>query len=167
MAGQQNTIGFDDDAGNGFGGGLHQVEIDFQGSATQLNDFTISYDAWQPVGNVTLPFQAIPNTGLDPNYGLKTSSTDPDGVTTTTSYSNAAIGPEYGLPAATTVGSGSSTPLTTTMTYEAPGAGSFLRRLSSALPGGATTTLGYYTGDRRPGGRGVRRVGQYPAGRHA
>jgi RHS repeat-associated protein len=150
VAGQQNTTGFSaGDSGLGYGYGPHQIEVDFQGSATQLNDFTISYEAWwSDTSNFTTT--PIPASGLDPNYGLRTSTTDPDGKTTTTSFSNATIGPEYGLPTVTTVGAGSSTPLTTTLTYEAPGPGSYLRKTSSTLPAGNATTYSYYTGTGGP-----------------
>jgi RHS repeat-associated protein len=138
-----------DDGGMGFSAGQHSIEVDFQGSASQLNEFSVNFVGIADNGAETPP-QVIPNSMLGPAYFLKTSTTDPDGVRTTTSYSNAAIGPEFGLPTATTVGAGSSTPLTTTMTYEAPGAGSFLRRTSSALPSGSTTAYAYYAGTGGP-----------------
>jgi RHS repeat-associated protein len=145
--GQQNWTSTSD--GLGFTAGPHAIEVDFQGSATQLNEFSLIYDAWTTGGNTTTP-GIVPGSMLDPGYNLKTSSTDPDGITTTTAYSNSTVGPEYGLPTSTIVGVGSSTPLTTTTTYEAPGTGSFLRKTSNTLPGGATTSYSYYTGTGGP-----------------
>jgi RHS repeat-associated protein len=148
-AGQQNTVQVGADSGPAFAAGLHQIEVSFQGSATQLNDFQIIYSYYNAAtGNY--PSQLIPDTVLDPNYGLQTSTTDPDGIRTTTTYSNSAIGPEYGLPTSVTVGAGSSTPLTTTTAYETPGAGSYLRATSKTLPAGNTTSYSYYTGTADP-----------------
>ena len=130
--------------------GPHSIEVDFQGTTAQLSEFSVQYnyqiDQWGDFSSYTL----IPDSMLDPAYGLKTSTADPDGNTTTTSYSNSTIGPEYGLPTATTAGAGSSTPLTTTTTYEAPGAGSYLRKLSSTLPAGNATAYTYYAGTDGP-----------------
>jgi RHS repeat-associated protein len=142
--GQLNTASSSEDLG-GFTAGPHSIEVDFQGSATQLNEFDLRYVL---VNDITV--QDVPASMLDPAYFLKTSTTDPDGKTTTTSYSDSSIGPEYGLPTSTTVGAGSSAQLTTTTSYEAPGTGSFLRKTSTTLPAGNTTTYAYYTGTDGP-----------------
>src|SRR5262249_41280958 len=94
---------------------VHRIEIDYTGSQTQQNRFTVSYIP--PGSNVGVN---LSNSLLDPNYGLATTSTDPDGKSTTTSYSNASIGPEFGLPTATTAGSGTPDASTTTTVYEPP-----------------------------------------------
>jgi RHS repeat-associated protein len=129
-----------------YGAGQHTIEVDFQGSASQLNELDLKM--WPDDASGT--GGQIPLSDLDPGYNLKTSTTDPDGITTTTSYSNATIGPEYGLPTSTTVGAGSSSPLTTTTAYESPGIGGYLRKTGNTLPDGGTTTYAYYTGTGGP-----------------
>jgi len=139
------------DGGVGFGAGQHTIEVDYQGSATELNEFSLIFDAWTSSGGATTtPPEIVPASMLDPAYNLKTSTTDADGITTTTSYTNSTLGAQYGLPTSITVGAGSSTALTTTTTYETPGAGSYLRKTSSTLPAGNTTTYAYYTGTGGP-----------------
>ena len=119
----------------------------------------------------TSKWKPILNTSLDPNYGLLTTSTDPDGDVTVTSYSDNGtggdgIGPEFSLPTAVTQypngTSSPSTALTNTTTYETPGSG-FLRKIATTLPAGdptpgspadgATadkTTYSYYGGTSGP-----------------
>lgn len=130
--------------------GPHTIEVDFQGTTAELSEFSVQYnfaiDKWEDFNT----YSVIPNSMLDPGYNLSTSTTDPDGDTTTISYSNSNIGPEYGLPTATTVGAGSSTPLTTTTTYQAPGPGSYLQKTSTTLPAGNTTSFQNYTGTAGP-----------------
>jgi RHS repeat-associated protein len=91
------------------------------------------------------------NSNFDPNYGLATSTTDPDGKTTSTSYTQGTagtpgyIGPEYGLATATTADPGELA-LTTTTGYETPGPGNYLRVVSKTLPAGNQTTYVNYCG---------------------
>jgi RHS repeat-associated protein len=127
-----------------FAAGVHAIQVDFQGSATQLNEFAVSLTPAPGTGGV------ISNSILDPGYHLQTSTTDADGVVTTTSYSDANLGPQYGLATATTVGAGTSTALTTSTTYEPPGASTYLRKTGRTLPAGNTTTYAYYTGTDGP-----------------
>lgn len=80
-----------------------------------------------------------------PAYNLKTSETAYDSqlgnVTTKTNYSK----PEYGLVDSTQLDPTGAN-LTTTSTYETPGAaGSFLRQTSKTLPGGGTTHYQHYS----------------------
>ncbi|MGH2773498.1 MAG: PA14 domain-containing protein, partial [Actinomycetota bacterium] len=86
----------------------------------------------------------IPGSALVPSYGLVTSSTDPDGKTTSTEYSDvtAGIGPELGLATAT-VADPSGLALRTSTGFEAPGTG-FLRRTNKTLPAGNSTAYQYY-----------------------
>ncbi|HET6954866.1 MAG TPA: PA14 domain-containing protein, partial [Acidimicrobiales bacterium] len=92
-------------------------------------------------------------TGLTAAYGSATSTVDPDGKVTQTSYVDAAngIGPQYGL-ATRTVVDPAGLALTNTTTYETPGAtNSYLRPTAATLPAEATgestrTTKDYYGG---------------------
>ncbi|MBO0879566.1 MAG: hypothetical protein J2P17_04190 [Mycobacterium sp.] len=143
------TIEISTDGGIGRAPGVHPIELDFQGSATQLNEFAIIYTV-RDEHEQQIESGVVPNSILDPGYGLKTSTTDPDGHTTTTSYAAANLGPQYGLPTAITVGAGTSAALTTTTAYEAPSPSSYLRKTSSTLPAGNATTYTYYTGTAGP-----------------
>jgi RHS repeat-associated protein len=126
--------------------GPHTIEVDFQGTTAQLSEFSVQFnyaiDKYEDFNN----YAVIPDSMLGPAYDLKTSTTDADGDVTATSYSNATIGPEYDLPTTVTTGAGSSTPLTTTTTYQPPGAGSYLQKTSTMLPAGNTTNFESYTG---------------------
>ena len=121
-------------------------------SPANPNGFSVTYEA--PGGNQLV---SVPNSVLDPNYGLLTTQTDPDGNVTATTYtqpvgceSSCDIGPQYGLKTSTTKtpGGGLSAPTTTT-TYETPGSG-YLRPTSSQLPAGDATTDNYYGGTAGP-----------------
>jgi RHS repeat-associated protein len=149
VPGQEQFLGETDDEAHGLAGGVHHIEVDFEGSATQLNDFAIEYEFWSDPGFPGAS-RVIPDSVLDPGYGLLTSTTDADGHVTTTAYTAANLGPEFGLPTAKTLGAGTSTALTTTSGYETPGPGSFLRKTSSTLPAGNATTYTYYTGTGGP-----------------
>ncbi|MFD0520949.1 RHS repeat-associated core domain-containing protein [Paractinoplanes durhamensis] len=120
--------------GTELAGGLHAVQVDFQGSATQLNEFA-----------VTMAGAVVANAVLDPGYRLETSTTDPDGVVTTTGYSDGTAGPQYGLATSITVGG-----LTTTTAYEPLGTSTYLRKISRTLPAGNATTYAYYSGTEGP-----------------
>jgi RHS repeat-associated protein len=91
------------------------------------------------------------NGSYDPDYGLVTSTTDPDGKTTTTAYTQGTPGtagyidPAYGL-ATTTTQDPAGLALTTTTGYEPPGPGSYLRVVSKTLPAGNQTTYVNYCG---------------------
>jgi RHS repeat-associated protein len=127
-----------------FNAGVHAIQVDFQGSATQLNEFAVALLTSSGGGGV------ISDSVLDPGYQLQTSTTDPDGVETTTSYSDGTVGPQYELATSSTVGAGSSTALTTSTTYEAPSASTYLRKTSRTLAAGNATTYTYYTGTQGP-----------------
>jgi RHS repeat-associated protein len=88
---------------------------------------------------------AFPGANLGPRYGLNTSTTAYDATlgnaATNTNYGS---NPELGLAQSSSTDP-SSINLTTSNTYETQGAtGSFLRQLTKALPGGATTNYTYY-----------------------
>ncbi|MGI5185565.1 RHS repeat-associated core domain-containing protein [Dactylosporangium sp. CA-152071] len=141
VAGQTRTTSTN---GVQFSAGVHTIQVDFQGSATQLNDFAVMLTPAPGTGGVIL------NSILGPGYRLRTGSTDPDGVVTTTSYTDSTVGPQYGLVTATTVGAGTGAALTTATSYEAPGTTTYLRKLSHTLPAGNATTYTYYTGTAGP-----------------
>jgi RHS repeat-associated protein len=103
---------------------------------------------WKPPAG---SFVIVPGSALNPNYGLLTSTTDPDSKVTATEYSDAAsgIGPHYALTTAT-VADPAGLNLRTTTTYETPGAGSYLRRVARTLPAGNTTTTVNYAGTEGP-----------------
>ena len=123
--------------------GNHSIEVDFQGNSTKDSTYFV---AWSPNGgNVVVPLGL---NLLSPAYGLKTSTVDPDGHATSTIYSSASLGAQYELPAMTTVDP-SGLKLVSSATYEAPGTG-YLRKLSTTLPGGNTTTYQYYGGTDGP-----------------
>lgn len=119
--------------------GAHTIELDIQGSTTTTTSYTLA------AGVSGGSSAAIPLSQLDPSYRLKTTSTDADGLTTTTSYTAGNLGAQYGLPTATTAGAGSPAATTTSTTYETPGSG-WLRKLSTTLPAGNTTNYQYYGG---------------------
>ena len=149
------TVDISPGGDNGFGFipyTTHTIQIDFQGSATQLNELAIVWggDSNSPPWTTTIPPGILPNSVLSPAYGLKTSITDPGGVTTTTSYSDATVGPQYGLVTAVTVGAGGSTPLTSHTAYEPPSSSTYLRKISRTLPAGNANTYTYYGGTAGP-----------------
>lgn len=96
--------------------------------------------ALKPAVTATTPFAL---SSSSPGYGLKTSSTDPDGKTTATTYTAAGLGAQYQLPVSQTVGAGTPTALTTTTGYETPGTG-YLRKTSRTLPAGNSSSYGYW-----------------------
>jgi RHS repeat-associated protein len=120
--------------------GTHQLQLDYRGSSTSLNGLYI-----------------YPTSGLSvgPDYGLETTTIDPDGKVTTTSYTDPAhgIGPEYGLSTSTTQDPGGLN-LTSTTTYETPSTDTWLRPLAKSLPAGGTTTDNHYCGNSMTCGSG-------------
>lgn len=128
--------------------GMNDIEVDFYGADPQTasNSFSVY---WKPKGSKTEV--AIPNDVLDPNYGLLTSTTDPDGGVTTTSYSDSAdgIGPQFGLATSTTQDPGGLN-LTTSTAYEPPGPSSFLQATTTTSPAGDVTSYSYYGGTQAP-----------------
>jgi RHS repeat-associated protein len=88
---------------------------------------------------------------FDPNYGLVTQTTDPDGKINQTLYSDATagIGPQLGLATASIQDPAGLNRRTTT-TYETPGPGTFLRRVATTLPAGNQTAYTNYGGTEGP-----------------
>jgi RHS repeat-associated protein len=120
----------------------HRVRLDYYNEPGATNAM-LQLFMTPPGGTETSSLGSL----LTPNYGLKTSETTYDSSTsvgnTTTTY-NYGSRPELGLLQSSTVDP-SGLSLTTSYTYESPGAtGSFLRKLSQTLPGGAATTYTYY-----------------------
>jgi RHS repeat-associated protein len=115
--------------------GIHSIRVDMVDTTGPAGLQVL----WSRTGAAT--FVTVPGSVLSPNYGLATTATDADGKVTTTEYSDptAGIGPEYRLPTATVQDPGSSPHLNlrTVTTYEAPGTGSYFRRLAKTLPAAA------------------------------
>jgi RHS repeat-associated protein len=146
--------------------GWHQIQIGYtplvNPTSTQSNGFIVSYQP--PGGTMT----TVPYTALDPGYGLKTSTVDPDGKVTIVRYIDAAGGIDPidglatqtiqdpstatvaadGMPAALADPSGLS--LITTTRYETPGPGTYFRRISTTLPASNRTAYTYYPGTAGP-----------------
>jgi RHS repeat-associated protein len=82
---------------------------------------------------------------LSPEYSLETSTTTYDStigtIATTTNYGP---NPELGLVQSKTLDP-TGINLTSSMTYEPPNSGGFLRQTSKTLPGGTTTNYSHYT----------------------
>ncbi|QXC60973.1 hypothetical protein KSP35_22105 [Aquihabitans sp. G128] len=89
----------------------------------------------------TAAFVRIPTTSTTPGYGLVTSTTDPDGRVSATSYTDAAagLGPEDGLATSTTTDP-AGLALVNSTTYEPLGTG-YRREVSHQLPTGAASTV--------------------------
>ncbi len=120
--------------------GKYRIQIDFLGSSTAtLNGLFLTWDPGPGPG----PYMS--NSVLNPDYGLETTTIDPDNKTAATSYSNPAngIGPELGLVTAVTQDP-AGLALTTTTTYESPASGRWLRKTASTLPADTTTTYKHY-----------------------
>jgi RHS repeat-associated protein len=97
---------------------------------------------WTPPGGQE---QNLPGTDLRPRYGLTTSTvtSESNGVpnkTTATSYNG--LDPVYGLGTSSTVDPAGLT-LSSKTGYETPGAG-YLRQTTKTMPTGAQTTYAYY-----------------------
>lgn len=124
--------------------GQHSIQIDFVGHSNS-NNLVALYD------NAAGQGLAISNTIIDPNYELATSTKDPDGKVIKTSYASpdGTIGAQFALPTVVTKDP-TGLALAETATYEAPSSGTFLRRLSTTLPSGTTTTFTYYSGTGGP-----------------
>jgi RHS repeat-associated protein len=149
VAGQPNTAEFGADNGIYLGASPQQIEVTFEGAANEVNEFAVYYSYYDAAqGNY--PSYVIPNTALDPDYNLQTTTINADNVTTTTGYTGGGLDPAYGLPTSTTVDPTSVDPaglnLTTTSTYEPGTGGYYLQKASTTLPGGNTTSYQYYNG---------------------
>lgn len=96
-------------------------------------------------------FSVVAGSALEPNYGLVTSEVDPDGLVTASEYSDpaAGVGPHHGLVIATIADPGG-LDLRTSMTYETPGPGSYMRRTARTLPAGTTWNTDNYGGTSGP-----------------
>lgn len=117
--------------------GQHRIQIDFLGSSTTLNGLYL------PGSGGVGPF--MPNSWLRPDYGLETTTIDPDAKTVATSYTDttAGIGPELGLVTAVTQDPGGLA-LVSKTSYESPASGRWLRRTATTLPAGTTTSFTHY-----------------------
>lgn len=127
-----------------FSAGMHRIRVDFVDTSGPAGLQVL----WKPE---TGSFAPIAGTSLSPNYGLVTSVTDPDGKVTATDYADAAvgIGPHHGLATAT-VQDPAGLNLRTSITYESPGSGSYLRRVARTLPAGNTWATLNYAGPEGP-----------------
>ena len=84
--------------------------------------------------------ETVPGTVLAPDYGLVTTSIDPDGKTTSTQYGSS---PWLGLPTAV-IQDPSGLTLSTQTGYETAGSGKYFRPISKTLPAGNQSTMTYY-----------------------
>jgi RHS repeat-associated protein len=154
--------------------GTHQIELDYTGSGTENNGL---FADWQGPGQTSLA--GIPTSALDPNYGLKTSTIDPDGKVSVASYTNPSLGAQYGLPTevvqdptpatltalgmpATSGGlplarnGANAANLITTTSYQPPGPGSLVQKTATTLPSGNVSGA--------PAGTGQTTYTYYPPG---
>ena len=126
--------------------GLHRIRIDYSGGPGG-DGIAATY---QPLNQASTP---IPESVLDPDYGLATSTIDADGNTVTTAYTDTnGIGAEFGLATSTTQDPGGLA-LRTTASYEPPSSTTYLRRIKHVLPGqdpNNATTYAYYGGTEGP-----------------
>ncbi|HVX58568.1 MAG TPA: PA14 domain-containing protein [Candidatus Saccharimonadales bacterium] len=116
----------------------HRIQIQYYHTT---GDATFSLYMTPPSGSETSNVASY----FSPDYSLSTSTTTYDSTvgnsTDTTSYGT---NPQLGLNTTDTTDSGGLN-LASSNTYESEGAtGSYLRQLSSSLPGGATTNYSYY-----------------------
>jgi RHS repeat-associated protein len=117
--------------------GKYRIRIDYLGAATTtLNGLYFSFDPG--------PGAFMSNSLLSPDYGLETTTIDPDAKTVATSYTNSAggIGPELGL-VTTVIQDPAGLALTTSTSYESPTSGRWYRKTASTLPAGAASTTTY------------------------
>lgn len=121
----------------------HRIRLDYYNKAigtTLDTDGHLELLKTAPGGSETNVLGSL----LMPRYGLTTSNKVYDSqigdTTTTTSYGST---PELGQVQNSTVDAAGLN-YTGSSTYEAPGAGSYLRQTSKTLPGGTTTTYAYY-----------------------
>ncbi len=119
---------------NNVANSYHRIRISYwQGGGTSH-----LYLDWTPPGG---SLTAIPGADLASRYGLSTSSVDPDGHKTTTTYAL----PQNSLSTAATQDP-SGLNLTTKTTYEAPGCG-YLRELAQTLPAGPSAYASVVSAD--------------------
>jgi RHS repeat-associated protein len=126
--------------------GQHTIGISLIGSPAQATYYNVGYEV--PGGSTV---NGLPLSWLDPAYGLKTTTTDPDGKTTTFSWADSAdhIGPEFGLLTGTTQDP-NGLALTTTTSYEDPTQGGWLRRTTTTMPAANQISYSYYSGTGGP-----------------
>lgn len=119
----------------GLAAGWHRISIDFREDTGGA-----SLGVWYtpPAGSQ----QTIPAANLKPDFGLVTTTVNAAGVSSTTAYSDPAVG----LATASSIDP-SGLNLTSTVTYEAAGAGAYFRRTARALPVAvaASTSTSTYT----------------------
>jgi RHS repeat-associated protein len=135
----------DDVVVDGWTGTLSSAEGTYQGAAG-WTPITIRYSnpagvaaldvLWHDAGGT---YALVPGSNLRPGYGLPTSTTDPDGRVTATSYTHAGsgLGPEDGVAVATTADP-AGLALTTSEGFESSG---LRRRTTRRLPTGAPSEV--------------------------
>lgn len=120
---------------------VHTIRIDYY-HLTSVRDAVFVLYATDP-GSACGDFCNIGQYS-SPDYSLPTSTTSYDAtVGNTTTTVNYGSNPYYGQPTSETVDP-SGLNLTASTSYEAPGTGGYMRPTSSTLPGGATSSYGYY-----------------------
>ena len=123
--------------------GYHRIRLDYFNKAvngTADSDAVLQLFMTPPGGSETSAL----GSSLKPRYGLVTTNTVYDSqIGNTVTTNNYGSNPELGqLQSATADPSGLN--YSSSSTYESPGSGSYLRQTSKTLPGGTTTTYGYY-----------------------
>lgn len=112
----------------------HQISVEYADPGGTAS-VKLSWD--EPGGGST--YTTVPAAAFSSDYGLATSTTDPDGKTTATTYPT----PWEGLASGTVVDPGGLA-LTTSMAYETASSTTYRRPTSRTLPAGNTWTYTYY-----------------------
>lgn len=113
---------------NAASAGWKPITIDYSDSPSSTASFSLT---WRP--GSTGAFVNVPAAALTPGFGLLTSTTDPDGNSSSTTYAD----PANALATATTVDP-AGLALTSTTTYEASG---YKREVARTLPLGSGSTI--------------------------
>jgi len=127
-------------------GEKHRIRIEF---ADQSNNAALNL-YWKPPAGVDA---VVPGANLAPRYGLVTSTTEPGGKLTTTTYAGnnhggaaSGVRGEHGKPVIVTDGAGAPTALQTSFTYEnadSTSTNSRMRVLTKRSPAGTITNYSY------------------------
>ncbi len=124
----------------------HRIRLDYYNKSSSESDAQLVLYMTPPGGSEQSGLGSI----LVPRYGLATTAKNYDSsssVGDTTIATNYGNNPELALPQSKTVDPGTGTlNLAKTASYETQGAtGSYLRQLGTVLPGGSSTSYGYYS----------------------
>ncbi|MEO6318515.1 MAG: phospholipase A2, partial [Acidimicrobiales bacterium] len=120
----------------------HRIRIQL----ANTNDTTATIKLWWDLPTTGTNWVVVPGTSLAPDYGLETSTTDPDGRTTSFDYTDTAknIGPHHGAVVTTNRFPGGFDILADTNVYTDPTIGD-LTQTGRQLPTGAGSEVTYET----------------------